>query len=147
MSVRRTVELNFVKRLEQALVGTDYPVVESKELNEERPKPVVVCIAGDAANALDGLTQSYGNYNVPLTVMVITSKDSERANAVEFHSEVVNRIEAAMLSKEVRRVSVMPYLHLYDAVKGDVSEGDEGRNIGTAVTYTVVCNYLTSPVA
>lgn len=145
MSVRRAVELNFVKRLEVALAGTDYPVVESKELNEERPKPVVVVIAGDATNPFQDLTQNYGNYNVPLTLMVLTSKDSDRADAVEMHSRVVGLVEAAMRDPMIRRKSIQPYLHLYDAVKGDVSEGDEGRNIGTAVTYTVVCNYQPSP--
>lgn len=141
MSVRRAVELNFVKRLEVALAGTDYPVVESKELNEERPKPVVVCIAGDASNPFQDLTQNYGNYNVPLTVMVMTSKDSDRADAVDLHSQVVGSVEAAMRDPVVRRQSIQPFLHLYDVVKNDVAEGDEGRNIGTAVTYTVVCNY------
>lgn len=145
MSVRRAVELNFVKRLEVALAGTDYPAVESKELTEERPKPVVVCIAGDASNPLEGLTQSFGNYNVPLTVMVLTSKDTDRADATEMHSRVVSLIEAAMRDPAVRKKSIQPYLHLYDCVKGEVAEGDEGRNLGTAVTYTVVCNYQSSP--
>lgn len=146
MNVRRAVELNFIQRLQSALVGTDYPVVESKELTEERPKPVVICIAGDATNPFSDLTQSVGNYNVPFTVMVLTSKDSDRADAAEMHTEVVTRLEAAMASRDARKVSIQPYLHLYDAVKGEVSDGDEGRNLGTALTYTVVCNYLPRPI-
>ena len=143
MSVRRAVELNFVKRLEVLLHGTGYAVAESKELTEERKKPIVVCIAGDATNPFENLTQSYGNYNVPLSVMVLTSKDSE--NATEIHAQVVTLIEQGFRTREFRKQSIIGGLHLYDCVKGEVSEGSEDRTMGTSVSFQTVVNYQPTP--
>lgn len=143
MSVRRTVELNFVKRLEVLLKDTTYAVAESKELTEERKKPIVVLVAGDATNPFDNLPVSYGNYYVPLNVMVLTSKDAE--GAIEMHEQVVTRIEQAFTSIQYRTQSVMAGLHLYDCLKGDLAEGDEDRTLGTAIAFQVVANYQPLP--
>jgi hypothetical protein len=143
MSVKRALEQNFVKRLTSALIGTEYPVVESKELTEERPSPVVICISGDAENPFDNLPQSYGNYQLDLTILVMTSKDSEDATAR--HETAVTRIESAMSQTSLRTESLIGGLHLYEVLKSTVAGGDEDRRLGTAITYRAVVNYQPLP--
>lgn len=137
MSIKRAVELNFVNRLQPALANTKYKVVESAN-TEERPMPCVIVIAGNAQNPFEGLAQAEGNYEVDLSIVVMSNIDNDPVNE---HFDATQTVVNIMSERATRRESIVDGLYLYDVVKSNVGEDNQDRKLGAGLNYKVIANY------
>lgn len=139
MSIRRAVEYHIKECLTRGL-ATDFPnygVVESLR-QEERPMPCIIIIAGGGDPALPNLPDSYMNYTVGVTIMIMASVDKETVDGI---SEVAHTIQGIMRERVTRKESWVQGLYLYEIEGGGVGEENEGRDMGIGLNYTVLCNY------
>ena len=139
MSLRRAVELNFKERLQRAFEGTRYTVVEGVS-NKERPNPCVVVLAGEATAAFPNLSDSLGNYNCDVSIIILSSLD---VDGVDQHNDAANIVSSTLSGRDIRKVSLVENLYLYDFVRLSVAESNEpeGRKIGTVFNYRATINY------
>lgn len=139
MSIRRTIEANFQTRLQKEFEGSKYTIVGGVE-REERPSPCIIVTGGEAQPAFSELSDSAGNYNCEVSVLVLSSMDKE---TIDEHNDAVSRVMACMTNKEVRKKSVIAGLYLYDTVKVNVGEANDNemRKIGAVLNYRAVFNY------
>lgn len=139
MSLRRAVELNYQYALQTAFQGSKYSIVGGVS-NEERPSPVIIVIGGEGDSAFNDLSDSYGNYFVNLTILVISSIDLE---SVDEHNDAVDAVINTLNSATVKKKSLIDGLHIYDTIKLNVSEANdvENRKIGTACNYRAIVCY------
>lgn len=140
MSIRRAVESNFKQRLETALAGTKYTVVEALNFDDgtERPTPFVLVIAGQATSALENYPDPLGNYMVDLSVVIESNVD---VCTVDEHTDAAQTVARTMADLDVRRKAVTQGLHLYDTIKLNDGSGNEDRKMGTGLNFKVVCCY------
>jgi hypothetical protein len=139
MSLRRAVEFNFKERLQRAFEGTRYAVVEGVS-NKERPNPCIIVLAGEGTSAFPNLSDSLGNYNCDVSIIVLSSLD---VDGVDQHNDAVDIVSRTLSGRDVRKVSLVENLYLYDFIKISVAESNEpeGRKIGTVFNYKATVNY------
>lgn len=139
MSIRRTIEANFQTRLQKEFEGTKYKVVGGVE-RDERPSPCIIVTGGEAQPAFADLSDSAGNYNCEVSVLVLSSMDKE---SLDEHNDAVERVMQCMKKYEVRKQSVIEGLYLYDTVKVNVGEANDNemRKVGAVLNYRTVFNY------
>jgi hypothetical protein len=139
MSIRRTVEGNFQSRLRATFNGSKYTVVGGVE-REERPSPCLIVTAGEAVPAFTDLSDSNGNYNAEVSILILSSMDKE---TIDEHNDAVSMAMSCMDKRDTKKVSVMEGLYLYDTVKVNVGEANdpEMRKIGSVLNYRTVFNY------
>ena len=139
MSLRRAIELNFKSRIEPFFEGTRYKVVEGVS-REERPSPVIIVLAGEGQAALTDLSDTLGNYNCDVSIIIMSSLD---VDGVDQHNDAVERISKLFSEREARKVSLVDGLHIYDFMKVSVGEANDEpmRKIGTVFNYRAVVNY------
>lgn len=148
MSIRRAVEAH-IKRVIDPYVpnptnGWTHVVVESLRL-EDRPMPGVVVMAGAASPAFGNLVDSFGNYNIPVTVVVMSSIDD---TTVDKHSELSHQVSRLLQSPTHRRVSKIQGLIFYDIVAGSIGQENQGRRMVTVMNFDAIVNYMPeTPIA
>lgn len=132
--------MNFKTRLERAFEGTRYTVVEGVS-NKERPNPCVVVLAGEGTSPFQNLSDSLGNYNCDVSIVIISSID---VDGVDQHNDAVNIVSRTLSGRDIRKVSLVENLFLYDFIKLSVAEANEPeqRKIGTVFNYRAVVNYF-----
>lgn len=140
MSVRRAVELNFKSRIETAVANSKYKVLESLS-SEERPKTYILVMAGMGRNPFSTLPESFGNYEVDLSIIVHSSIDTD---TVDEHNNATEMVQQVMAALESRGQSVVQGLYIYDVRKGNVGQENDypNRKMGSGLNYTVVVNYI-----
>ena len=139
MSIRRTIEANYQTRLQKEFEGSKYKVVGGVE-RDERPSPVIIVTGGEAQPAFAELSDSAGNYNCEVSILVVSSMDKE---TIDEHNDAVSRVMACMATRETRKVAAVQGLFIYDTVKVGVGEANdtEMRKIGAVLNYRAVFNY------
>ncbi len=142
MSIRRAIEAH-VKLVLTPYVpsvpnGWTHQVVESLRL-EDRPMPSVIIIAGAAQPAMPEFPDSFGNFKVPITVMVISSIDD---TTVDRHSELAHQVSRVLQSPANRGVSRIQGLYFYDTFPGAIGQDNEGRRMISVLNFDSVVNYM-----
>jgi hypothetical protein len=142
MSIRRAVEAHVKKVLDPYVPsvpnGWPHQVVESLRL-EDRPMPAIIIVAGAAQLALDEFPDAYGNYRVPITVMVMSSIDD---TTVDVHSELAHQVGRILQMPTSRGQSTIQGLYLYDIIPGSTGLDKEGRKLMSVLNYDSVVNYM-----
>lgn len=138
MSIRIALEQHIKNRLDEVLKDSKYQVLESLR-NKERPIPCVI-IASGIANPAFNLGDLSGNYNCPLSVIVLSSIDK---TSIDEHNNVVQIIIEKMRSYETRRVSTIKNLHLYQIDSQTIAQDNADRKMGVVLEYNCVLNYQT----
>jgi uncharacterized protein (DUF2164 family) len=107
--------------------------------------PGVVVMAGAASPAFGNLVDSFGNYNIPVTVVVMSSIDD---TTVDKHSELSHQVSRLLQSPTHRRVSKIQGLIFYDIVAGSIGQENQGRRMVTVMNFDAIVNYMPeTPIA
>lgn len=142
MSIRRAVEAHIKLVLDPYVPsvpnGWSHQVVESLRI-EDRPMPSVVVVAGSAAPAFSNLVDSLGNYNIPITVIVMSSIDD---TTVDKHSELAHQVTRILQNSTNRRMSKVRGLVFYDIIAGSVGQENQGRRMVTVLNFEAIVNYV-----
>ena len=142
MSIRRAVEAHIKLVLDPYVpnTGNQWPhqVVESLRL-EDRPMPAVIIVAGSASPAFPDLPSSYGNFNIPVTVIVMSSIDE---TTVDKHSELAHQIARILQNETNRHNSKIQGLRFYDIIAGAVGQENQGRRMVTVLNFDGIVNYM-----
>lgn len=139
MSIRRAVEAHVKAVLDPYKTENGYPhvIVESLR-NEDRPMPAVIIMAGAAEPAFDNLPQSLGNWNLPITVLVMSSIDD---TTIDQHTELVNLISDVMVLPSSRHKSTIEGLYFYEISQGRIGHENQGRKMTAVINFTATVNY------
>ena len=140
MSIRRAIEAH-VKLVLDAYypsVAATHVVVESLRL-EDRPMPAIIVVSGNAVPAFSNLTDSLGNWEVPLTIMVMSSLDD---TTVDIHAEVAHQVPRILQQPSARKTSKIQGLYLYNIIPTSTGQENEGRRMITAINFETVVNYI-----
>jgi hypothetical protein len=137
MSLRRATEAHIKWALDPSFVGQPHQVIESQRL-EDRPIPCIVIVAGAGNPALPELPSSVNNWNVPITVIVMSSIDEQ---TVDQHNNVVYTVQQILFKPTVRYHSNVQGLYVYDVINGSQGQQNEGRKLITVLNYELVVNY------
>ena len=138
MSIRIALEQHIKNRLDEVLKDSKYQVLESLR-NKERPIPCVIVVSGVASPAFN-LSDLSGNYNCPLSIVVLSSIDK---TTIDEHNNVVQAIIEKMRSHDTRRVSTVNNLHLYQIDSQTIAQDNSDRKMGVLLDYACVINYQT----
>jgi hypothetical protein len=137
MSIRRAIEAH-VKLSTEAYKGTfPHTFVESLQ-KADRPLPGVIVMAGAADPALDNQPDSLSNWNVPVTILVMSSIDD---TTVDQHSELVNTISNVMSLPSSRRQSKIQGLYIYNIAQSNIAHENQGRRMTAVMNFTATVNY------
>lgn len=139
MSIRRAVEAHVKLVLEPYKVEKAYPhtIVESLR-NDDRPMPAVIVMAGAAEPAFENLPDSLGNWNLPITVLVMSSIDD---TTVDQHTELVNLVSDVMTLAKSRHQSKIQGLYFYEIAQGKIGHENNGRKMTAVINFTAIVNY------
>lgn len=140
-SLRRAVEAHIKWCLDPFFANTKHQIVESMRL-EDRNVNTVVVVGGAARPAFPELPTSEGNWNVPITVMLMSSIDD---TTVDSHNEMSHTISNALARSDARHKSKVQGLVVYDVIQGSMGEENEGRKFITVHNYEVLVNYQPTP--
>ena len=137
MSIRRAVEAHIVLAT-SAFKGTfPHTFVESLR-NEDRPLPGVIVMAGAADPAFENLPDSLSNWNVPVTVLVMSSIDD---TTIDQHNELVNTISNVMSLPSSRRQSKIQGLYIYNIAQSNIAHENQGRKMTAVMNFNATVNY------
>ena len=137
MSIRRAVEAH-VKLSTEAFKGTfPHTYVESLR-NQDRPLPGVIVMAGAADPAFDNQPDSLSNWNVPVTILVMSSIDD---TTIDQHSELVNTISNVMSLPSSRKYSKIEGLYIYNIAQSNIAHENQGRRMTAIMNFNATVNY------
>jgi hypothetical protein len=137
MSIRRAVEAHIVLAT-SAFKGTfPHTFVESLR-NEDRPLPGVIVMAGAADPAFENLPDSLSNWNVPVTVLVMSSIDD---TTIDQHNELVNTISNVMSLPSSRKYSKIQGLYIYNIAQSNIAHENQGRKMTAVMNFNATVNY------
>ena len=104
--------------------------------------PSIVVMSGVGSPALPELPDSFDNWKVPVTIIVMSSIDE---STVDEHSDIVYLIGQVLAKLSARHKSKVQGLFVYDIVKGSTGEENEGRKMITVVNCETLVNYAPTP--
>jgi len=139
MSVRRASEAHIAFILQDTYPNATYPhqVVQSLVLTD-RPNPAIIVTAGSAQVALPEQPDQYGNWRVPMTVVVMSNLDSF---TVDVHDELQWQIQRTLELPSSRHHSRVQGLYVYDLIQTNVGISNEGRRMISVINYDLMVNY------
>lgn len=142
MSIRRAVEAHVKLVLDPYIPnptsGWTHVVVESLRI-ADRPLPGVVIMAGVATPAFPDLPDSLGNYNLPITVAVMSSIDD---TTVDGHSELAHQVGRILQTPAARKNSKIQGLRFYNIIPTNVGQENQGRRMVTVLSFDAIVNYV-----
>lgn len=139
MSIRRAVEAHAKIVIQPHKVARAFPhtIVESLR-SDDRPLPAVIIMAGSASPAFENLPDSLGNWNLPITILVMSSIDD---TTVDQHTELANLISDIMVLPASRKDSTIQGLHFYEISQGPIGHENNGRKMTAVINLTATVNY------
>lgn len=140
MSERRALEYNFVQKLRDAFVGSEYAVVESNTY-EERKIPSIIVVAGESQPMIDH-PDAQDNFKSELNIIVMSSSDED---SPETHMNVVDKVRSVILNKAEGRKTKLKFLYLYGIYYQNVKDMREERRFATDLSFEVHYNYNINP--
>lgn len=142
MSIRRAVEAHIKWSLDPYVPdlakGWSHQVVESLRL-EDRPLPAVIITSAAAQPIFDEFPNTYGNWKVPVSVVVMSSLDD---TTVDVHSELAYFINRVLKNNDVRTKSKVQGMKLYDIQTSTTGQENDGRRMVNVLNYDVLVNYM-----
>lgn len=143
MSIRRAVEAHIKWSLDPYFVGQPHQVFESLRI-ADKPVPAIVVVAAAAQSALENQPDPRGNYNVPVTVIVMSSIDGPETSPtkVDVHANVAHLVGRILNSPGPRGDSQkVEGLYVYNLLPGSVGEENDGRKMISVLNYEAVVCY------
>jgi hypothetical protein len=101
---------------------------------------VVIVLGGEGQAAFSDVPDSLGNYTCDVSIIVMSSLD---VDGVDQHNDAVDIISRTLDGRDVRKVSLVENLYLYDFVQKSIGESNDEalRKIGSVFNYTATVNY------
>jgi len=143
MSIRRAVEAHIKWSLDPHFVGSPYQVFESLRI-ADKPVPAIVVVAAAAQSALENQPDPRGNYNVPVSVIVMTSIDGPETTPtkVDYHANIAHKVGRILNSPGPRGHSQqVSGLFVYNLLPGSIGEENDGRKMISVLNYDAVVCY------
>ena len=142
MSIRRAVEAHIKWSLDPYVPnltkGWSHQVVESLRL-EGRPMPAVIITSAAATPIFQEFANTYGNWKVPVSVVVMSSLDE---TTVDVHSELAYFINRVIKNDDVRTKSKVQGMKLYDIQTSTTGQENDGRRMVNVLNFDVLVNYM-----
>ena len=142
MSIRRAVEAHIKWSLDPYVPnltkGWSHQVVESLRL-EGRPMPAVIITSAAATPIFQEFANTYGNWKVPVSVVVMSSLDE---TTVDVHSELAYFINRVIKNNDVRTKSKVQGMKLYDIQTSTTGQENDGRRMVNVLNFDVLVNYM-----
>lgn len=140
MSERRALEYNFLQKMREAFVGSDYSVFESNTY-EERKLPCIIIVAGESQPLVDH-PDAQDNFKTELNMLVMSSSDED---SPEEHIRVCDKVRSIVMNKAERKKTKVKYLYIYDIYYQNTADAREERRFATSMNFEVHYNYNINP--
>lgn len=140
MSERRAIEFNFVKKLRDAFVGSNYDVIESNTY-DERKIPCIIVVAGESQPLIEH-PDAQDNFKSTIDFIIFSSSDELTPDE---HMNVCDKVRSVVMNKADSKVSCVKYLYIYGVYYQGVNDMRQERRLGTQISFDVHYNYNPNP--